>query len=255
MTPTHAPYPCSGRVGCPNLVERAGQKCSECRADGAAHRYDDHRPGPRARGYTKRWERFRSEWLAGEPFCRTCRRPGRNVDHVIPHRGAEWLFWLDGNHQTLCDSDHARKTALEARQPIDLMYPLELPRPARPTYLVCGPDIGFHAPAKGTVIHEQTGLVHRDRIPEGLRLEDPVAHLEWRNGALLEELPRDGRDAGELWLVTAAPRIAERAFWSHVLGCPANLIEPPHELPPWWWQSYKRDREAQAAIDRRRGRA
>jgi len=38
------------------------------------------------------------------------------VDHVIPHRGDQALFWdEEGNWQSLCWSCHSRKTAAEIR--------------------------------------------------------------------------------------------------------------------------------------------
>ena len=35
------------------------------------------------------------------------------VDHIIPHRGNEVLFWDHSNWQGLSKADHDRKTALE----------------------------------------------------------------------------------------------------------------------------------------------
>jgi hypothetical protein len=35
------------------------------------------------------------------------------VDHIIPHREDEGLFWLEGNWQSLCNRCHARKGILE----------------------------------------------------------------------------------------------------------------------------------------------
>jgi 5-methylcytosine-specific restriction protein A len=34
-----------------------------------------------------------------------------DVDHVIPHRGNERLFWDEGNWQALCHECHSAKTA------------------------------------------------------------------------------------------------------------------------------------------------
>lgn len=74
------------------------------------------------------WRRvLRPAHLAKEPECRACKRrgiindgsrtssgarqmnPKRRflvVDHVIPHRGDEALFYDAGNLQTLCPDDH-----------------------------------------------------------------------------------------------------------------------------------------------------
>ena len=36
--------------------------------------------------------------------------PATVVDHVIPHRGDQKLFWDEDNWQALCKSCHDRKT-------------------------------------------------------------------------------------------------------------------------------------------------
>lgn len=38
---------------------------------------------------------------------------GNVVDHIVPHRGDEFLFLSDDNVQTLCKACHDRKTAKE----------------------------------------------------------------------------------------------------------------------------------------------
>lgn len=69
-------------------------------------------------GYNYRWRKFRASWLRKNPLCVRCQADGKVteatvVDHVIPHRGDQALFWKAGNHQSLCASCHSRKTALE----------------------------------------------------------------------------------------------------------------------------------------------
>lgn len=68
---------------------------------------------------TKDWtEVLRPGQLLSEPFCRECARRGlrvkaTRVDHVKPHRG-DWAVFSDPeNLQSLCESCHNRKTALE----------------------------------------------------------------------------------------------------------------------------------------------
>jgi 5-methylcytosine-specific restriction protein A len=41
--------------------------------------------------------------------------PATVVDHVVPHRGDERLFWDKGNWQGLCKRCHDAKTACEGR--------------------------------------------------------------------------------------------------------------------------------------------
>ena len=69
-------------------------------------------------GYNYCWRKFRESWLRKHPLCVRCEAEGKVVeatvlDHVIPHRGDQTLFWKAGNHQGLCQSCHSRKTALE----------------------------------------------------------------------------------------------------------------------------------------------
>lgn len=61
--------------------------------------------------------RFRRE----HPLCQSCQergivRPSKCTDHVIPHRGSEVLFWDESNWAALCDTCHAKKSGLEARE-------------------------------------------------------------------------------------------------------------------------------------------
>lgn len=81
------------------------------------------------RGYGGRWQRARATFL-NQPenqFCVKCRergllnpgtmridgkiepnprRIGLVVDHIIPHRGDQRLFWDTSNWQPLCHDDH-----------------------------------------------------------------------------------------------------------------------------------------------------
>lgn len=57
------------------------------------------------------WKRLRLEQLKDEPFCVFCKAQGRTVpatvvDHRIPHRGDEGLFFDGGNLQSLCKVCH-----------------------------------------------------------------------------------------------------------------------------------------------------
>ena len=63
------------------------------------------------RGYGGKWQRARAEFLRANPLCAYCQRDGRVtaatvVDHVIPHRGDDKLFWSRSNWQPLCFSHH-----------------------------------------------------------------------------------------------------------------------------------------------------
>jgi len=70
-----------------------------------------------AMGYNYKWQKARERHLQKEPLCRACAAEGRlnafdlHVDHIVPHRGNQELFWSSSNWQTLCASHHSQKTA------------------------------------------------------------------------------------------------------------------------------------------------
>jgi 5-methylcytosine-specific restriction endonuclease McrA len=69
------------------------------------------RPTARQRGYTTRWDKARKTFLAKNPLCAYCLREGitkvaQVVDHIVPHRGDQKLFWAQDNWQSLCSTCH-----------------------------------------------------------------------------------------------------------------------------------------------------
>lgn len=76
---------------------------------------------PRRRTYNRRaWRRLARRFLVLHPWCAECERRKRltlatEVDHVLPHRGDDGLFWDEANWQGLCASCHGRKTGDEDR--------------------------------------------------------------------------------------------------------------------------------------------
>lgn len=63
------------------------------------------------RGYTYAWKKARAAYLAVNPICVFCQRkdliePATVVDHKIPHRGDQTLFWDRDNWQSLCKPCH-----------------------------------------------------------------------------------------------------------------------------------------------------
>ena len=96
--------------GCPNLCDK-GVYCSQHMRFSS----DRMRGGAKARGYDSRWRKARAAFLQRNPLCNECIKHGRLtpatvVDHVIPHRGDQKLFWDEANWQALCKSCHDRKT-------------------------------------------------------------------------------------------------------------------------------------------------
>lgn len=70
-----------------------------------------HRTSSHDRGYDHRWRAARELHLLLHPLCEYCKREGITtagtvVDHIIPHRGDQTLFWDRDNWQTLCDPHH-----------------------------------------------------------------------------------------------------------------------------------------------------
>src|SRR5262245_15034068 len=81
-------------------------------------RQADCRPTAAARGYDHRWQKRRKAYLREHPLCVVCLTakrvvPSTTVDHIVPHRGDETLFWHEGNWQALCKRHHDAKTARE----------------------------------------------------------------------------------------------------------------------------------------------
>lgn len=67
------------------------------------------------KGYTSKWNKARVRFLRKHPLCEYCLKEKRYtkaivVDHIIPHRGNQQLFWDENNWQALCKSCHDRKT-------------------------------------------------------------------------------------------------------------------------------------------------
>ena len=74
------------------------------------------------RGYGGRWQRLSRQFLrqAENALCVMCQAEGQTrqaevVDHVIPHKGDETLFWDQTNWQGLCKPHHSRDKQAEER--------------------------------------------------------------------------------------------------------------------------------------------
>lgn len=99
--------PCK-HPGCPNLTD--GDYCSE-----HSRLYVQDRSI-----YNSKWSKARKIFLKAHPFCVRCKAEERLVkatvvDHIVPHRGDETLFWDEGNWQPLCKKCHDKKTMTEDR--------------------------------------------------------------------------------------------------------------------------------------------
>ena len=98
-TPCHHP-------GCPELVEAGRLYCEKH----LPLHPEATRPAAK-RGYNRRWQKARKSYLEAHPLCVQCAKQGKYVratvvDHIIPHRGDEKLFWDQNNWQALCKNCH-----------------------------------------------------------------------------------------------------------------------------------------------------
>ena len=96
--------------GCPNLCDK-GVYCLQHMEFSS----DRMRGGADERGYNAEWRRARKAFLQKHPLCAECGKageliPATVVDHIIPHRGDQKLFWDENNWQPLCKDCHDRKT-------------------------------------------------------------------------------------------------------------------------------------------------
>lgn len=79
---------------------------------------DRERGTAHQRGYDAEWDKQRLLFLDENPLCvdhfkRKLIEAATVVDHIIPHKGDQALFWDKNNWQPLCKQCHDRKTATE----------------------------------------------------------------------------------------------------------------------------------------------
>lgn len=118
---TSIPYkpnkPCR-HPGCARLVPSGQTYCEE-----HLPLHPEYTRSAAARGYNSRWNKARKVYLADHPLCAECLRCGKYtaatvVDHIIPHRGNNELFWDESNWQSLCKRCHDKKTGREDSKPM-----------------------------------------------------------------------------------------------------------------------------------------
>ncbi|KWR80342.1 HNH endonuclease [Cupriavidus metallidurans] len=114
--PKKAPRPCR-RPGCPKHATGASAYCAE-HSELKRIEFESRRGSSAARGYGGKWQRERAAYLKANPVCVEHRSVGRVVlatvvDHIVPHKGDQRLFWSRSNWQPLCKACHDAKTARE----------------------------------------------------------------------------------------------------------------------------------------------
>lgn len=104
-----------GQPGCPALT-RDGYCPAHTR-----EAPQEQRPTAAQRGYGAKWARYSKRYRQEHPYCIRCLERGRQtptaaVDHIKPVTSpGDQGFWDVDNHQPLCLSCHAAKTAQEGR--------------------------------------------------------------------------------------------------------------------------------------------
>lgn len=102
--------------GCPELVING--YCEKHQSKRNAERYAQEQRTWQYLYDTARWKKIRKAQLAKEPWCRNHLEnmgeyvPATQCDHIEPHRGDVEKFFT-GPFQSLCDSCHSQKTAIE----------------------------------------------------------------------------------------------------------------------------------------------
>jgi 5-methylcytosine-specific restriction protein A len=114
--PTKPARPCR-YPGCPALTTDKSGYCEQ-HLTITRKQYDSERGTANERGYDYRWQQASKMFLVSHPLCVECEREGRItaaslVDHVVPHKGNQQLFWDESNWQPLCKEHHDIKTAKE----------------------------------------------------------------------------------------------------------------------------------------------
>jgi len=109
--------PCH-QFSCPNLTHNRSGYCDQHQSEYHKQR-DINRNTSNERGYIYRWQKARKIFLNQHPLCAVCQSNGQVtvasvVDHIIPHKGNEALFWDESNWQSLCKFHHDQKTGRDA---------------------------------------------------------------------------------------------------------------------------------------------
>lgn len=109
--PKSAPKLCA-HAGCGSVVR---SRYCERHAKQRGQQERQRRGTTAERGYGSKWQRARVVWLKENPLCVECGAAGKLtpatvVDHIVPHRGDQFLFWDSGNWQSLCKAHHDSKT-------------------------------------------------------------------------------------------------------------------------------------------------
>lgn len=147
------------------------------------------------------------------------------VDHITPHKGDVSLFWDAANWQALAKPCHdSWKRRIEKRGEVvevkgSQWFPTDVPRPAIPVTLVCGPP----GAGKTTWVRQQAQpndiVLDLDVIAE--RTENRF-HALMRRNKMVRGLA--SAQSGEAWVVVCAPLATERIAWRTLLHAHRTVV-------------------------------
>ena len=106
--PMKLKVPCK-HPGCPALIPSGTKYCEVHKA-----LHPEEVRSAAGRGYNAAWRKASKQFLQAHPLCEECMKQGKYVkatvvDHVVPHRGDEKLFWDRSNWRALCKRCHDQK--------------------------------------------------------------------------------------------------------------------------------------------------
>lgn len=192
--------------------------------------------------YGVTWQKMRLSHLMRQPLCVKCSQKGlvvqgKDVDHIIPHRGEAKLFYDMTNLQTLCKECHAEKTAGEVGRSSEgaTLFPEWLPRSQKPMILVCG------RPAAGKSHYVSENSTDSDLIMDLERLAEKAGKLlhELSRGErsqlirqrneILAKFVRNETRHDRCFVVTTASGERSKQFWKD-RGAEVIIIDTPKEI-------------------------
>lgn len=230
--PFAAPHACK----CGRIIP-AGKECPHCNRD-RRRRADANRPNARQRGYDSKWDKARATFLSHRPHCNMCGKPASVVDHVIPHRGDQGLFWDKNNWQSLCVTCHSSSKQRQERVSPAAQaraHPFIARKPRIPVTIVCGPVgagkstyVAQHAGPNDIVIDLDVIRARLARVGvHDVAAGSTAAALDERNRilkSLADDITHD-----KAWFIVSAPDPKDRETWAKKLNGNAVVIDTPIE--------------------------
>lgn len=202
--------------------------------------------GNRNRLYGRRWREARKQFLMRNPCCKMCASVGKTVaanvvDHIVPHKGDETLFWDRSNWQPLCTHHHNSHKAIEELRgysavldgdgwPLDPNHPSNtgvqpisgksrpegLQKISVPVVMVCGP------PASGKTSFCKDRMGSDDILIDFDEIDARINRVSRRRNKLLVPILRERNRM----LLEAATKEQGRVFFPLTISTQQSL--------DWW---------------------